>query len=81
MRFIKTTDGVYLNTAQIITLYAKSASGQHYVAAGFADYQRHMILCKGFPDAEAAQRYLRRLVLALTNTEKKIIEVKDYEAD
>lgn len=79
MRFIKMPDGVYLNTAQIITLYAKSASGQYYVGAGVAEY--HTVLCEGFPDAEAAQRYLRRLVLALTDTKKEIIEVKNYEAD
>lgn len=79
MQFIKMPDGVYLNTAQIITLYAKSASGQYYVGVGVAEY--HTVLCKGFPDAEAAQRYLRRIILALTTTEKKVIEVEDYEAD
>lgn len=81
MRFIKTADAAFLNTAQITTLYAESAGGQHYVAAGLVDCKKHMILSKGFPDAEAAQRYLRRLVIALTTTEKKVIEVKNYEAD
>lgn len=83
MRFIKTAGDMYLSVTQINYLYTYQHSyGARSVAIlAETDKGSEVQLCDNFPDEDAAQRYLRRIVAALTDTEKKIIEVKNYEAD
>lgn len=81
MRFIKSADGFYLNIAQIISLYLDAYNPQSVAILVNTDKGSEIILCDNFPDKDAAQRYLRRIVAALTDPEKKVIEVKNYEAD
>lgn len=82
MRFLKTVDGVYLNVTQIISLYLDPYGVQRVaILATTGEKQSEILVCDNFPDKDAAQRYLRRIVAALTDTEKKVIEVKNYEAD
>lgn len=82
MRFLKTADSVYLNVAQISSLYLDAYGVQSVaILANTNEKQSEILVCDNFPDEDAAQRYLRRIVSALTNAEKKIIEVKNYEAD
>lgn len=81
MRFIKSADGFYLNITQIISLYLDAYDPQSVAILINTDKESEILLCDNFPDKDAAQRYLRRIVSALTDTEKKVIEVKNYEAD
>lgn len=81
MRFIKTADGVYLSVTQIYCLYLYAYEAQSVTILADTDKESEIRLCDNFPDEDAAQRYLRRIVSALTDTEKKVIEVKNYEAD
>lgn len=81
MRFIKTADGVYLSVTQIYCLYLYAYEAQSVAILADTDKESEMRLCDNFPDKDAAQRYLRRIVAALTDPEKKVIEVKNYEAD
>lgn len=86
MRFLKTVDGVYLNVTQIGSLYLDTHGVQRVVILANTIFlnaykESKILVCDYFPDKDAAKRYLRRIVAALTDTEKKIIEVKNYEAD
>lgn len=81
MQFIKTTNDFYLNTTQIISLYLDAHNAQNVAILASTDKGSEILICDNFPDEDAAQRYLRRIISALNNTEIKIIEVKDYEAD
>lgn len=86
MRFLKTADGVYLNVTQIGSLYLDTRGVQRVVILANTIFlnaykESKILVCDYFPDKDAAKRYLRRIVAALTDTEKKIIEVKNYEAD
>lgn len=86
MRFLKTVDGVYLNITQIGSLYLDTHGVQRVVILANTTFvnsykESKILVCDNFPDKDAAQRYLRRIISALNNTERKIIEVKDYEAD
>ena len=81
MRFIKTADGIYLSVTQIYGLYFYAYGAQNVAILADTDKESEIRLCDNFPDEDAAKRYLRRIVSALTDTEKKIIEVKNYEAD
>lgn len=81
MRFIKTAYGVYLSVTQIDSLYPDEYETQNVAILADTNEETKILLCDNFPDNDAAQRYLRRIVAALTDPEKKVIEVKNYEAD
>lgn len=86
MRFLKTADGVYLNITQIGSLYLDTHGVQRVVILANTIFvntykESKTLVCDNFPDKDAAQRYLRRIVAALADPEKKVIEVKNYEAD
>lgn len=82
MRFLKTVDGVYLNVTQIGSLYPNIYGIQKAdILAHMVDAKSEILVCDYFPDEDAAKRYLRRIVSALTDPEKKVIEVKNYETD
>lgn len=86
MRFLKTADGVYLNVTQIGSLYLDTRGAQRVVILANIIFvnaykESKILVCDNFPDEGAAQRYLRQIVSALADTEKKVIEVKNYEAD
>lgn len=81
MRFIKTAYGEYLSVTKIYCLYLYAHEAQSVAILADTDKESEMRLCDNFPDEDAAQRYLRRIVAALTDPEKKVIEVKNYEAD
>lgn len=86
MRFLKTSDGVYLNVTQIGNLYLDTRGAQRVVILANIIFvnpykESKILICDNFPDEGAAQRYLRRIVSALTDTEKKVIEVKNHETD
>lgn len=81
MRFIKTAYGAYLSVTHISSLCVDKYETQPATIYAHTDVDSEMLLCDNFPDEDAAQRYLRRIVAALTDTEKKVIEVKNYETD
>lgn len=82
-QFIRTASGWYLSVTQINYLYTCTIPSEAPSVAIVADTDKESIirLCGNFPDKDAAQRYLRRIVSVLADTEKKVIEVKNYEAD